>query len=126
VNVWKRYVRNEGIRLGQAERLLDRLDAVGLPAVILGDMNEWQGATALSRLTEEGFGNACAGRGSRCGPTWPGPVLSFPALFRVDHIFGRGVTFRDAAVLEAGGSDHYPVAARFAIRPPETAQANAR
>jgi hypothetical protein len=30
---------------------------------------------------------------------------------------GRGVSFLDAAVLEAGGSDHYPVVARVIVGP---------
>ena len=51
--------------------------------------------------------------GRRCGPTWPGHTLNFPATFRIDYILVRGVRFADSAVLEAGGSDHYPVAARI-------------
>lgn len=39
--------------------------------------------------------------------------MAIPALFQIDHILGRGVRFTDVAVLEAGGSDHFPVAARI-------------
>lgn len=116
VGVRERYFRNDGIRVGQVKRLLKHMDAAGLPAIILGDMNEWRGATALSRLTAGGFADACDGRGARCGLTWPGASVPLPALFRIDHILGRGVRFTDAAVLEAGGSDHYPVAARFDLK----------
>lgn len=115
VNVWKRYVRNEAIRVGQVERLLDHLDAARLPAVIMGDMNEWPGQVAMAELAKAGFRDSCYGLGSDCGPTWPGRTLVWPATFRIDYILGRGVRFTDAATLEAGGSDHYPVAARFRL-----------
>lgn len=115
VNVWKRYVRNEGIRVGQVRRLLKHLDAFQLPAIILGDLNEWSGQAAMTELATAGFTDACAGSGADCGPTWPGHAPPFPTLFRIDHIMGRGVGFTDAAVLEAGGSDHYPVAARVRV-----------
>jgi len=86
VNIWDRYWRIQAIRVGQAEHLARHLDGYDMPAIVLGDMNEW-----------------------------PGQTLYWPATFRVDHILGRGIKFTDAAVLEAGGSDHYPVAARFRV-----------
>lgn len=107
------YEHNKVIRVGQARWLLAHLDVVGDPAIVLGDFNEWPGQAALAVLYEAGFIDACNAKGSRCGPTWPGHVVPLPALVRVDHILGRGVVFSDAAVLEAGGSDHYPVAARI-------------
>jgi endonuclease/exonuclease/phosphatase family metal-dependent hydrolase len=36
-----------------------------------------------------------------------------PVGERIDYILGHDVRFADSAVLEAGGSDHYPVAARI-------------
>lgn len=120
------YEDNKAIRVGQARRLLEHLDGAGGPAVVLGDFNEWPGQAALETLYEAGFTDACRGRHSRCGPTFPGHVVPLPALFRIDHILGRGVAFSGAAVLEAGGSDHYPIAARFSIRQPGPTQANAR
>jgi endonuclease/exonuclease/phosphatase (EEP) superfamily protein YafD len=116
------YEDNRSIRVGQARRLLEHMDGAGGPAIVLGDFNEWPGQAALEALSASGFKDACHARRSRCGPTWPGHVVPLPALFRVDHILGRGVAFTDAAVLQAGGSDHYPVAARFRIAP-EPAQA---
>lgn len=112
-NLWQRYFRNRSIRVDQAKRLLSHLNEVRLPAIILGDVNEWPGQAALSELAKAGFRDSCGGRRNDCGPTWPGGILSWPATFRVDHILGRGVRFTDAAVLEAGGSDHYPVVAQF-------------
>ncbi len=107
------YEDNRAIRVGQARGVLQYLDGAGGPAIVLGDFNEWPGQAALEALREAGFTDACHARRNRCGPTFPGHVVPLPALFRVDHILGRGVEFADAAVLEAGGSDHYPVAARF-------------
>jgi endonuclease/exonuclease/phosphatase (EEP) superfamily protein YafD len=41
----------------------------------------------------------------------------------IDHILGRGLTFAKAEVLYEGGSDHYPVQARFDFAPPPQAAA---
>lgn len=112
-DLFQLYEDNKAIRVGQARRVLEHLEDVGGPAIVLGDFNEWPGQAALEALHEAGFTDACHGRRSRCGPTFPGHVVPLPALFRVDHILGRGVAFSGAAVLEAGGSDHYPVAARI-------------
>lgn len=112
-----RYRRNKALRLRQAQRLVDALDRDALPAVILGDMNEWQGQGALAYLAGAGFADACSSINARCGATWPGAVIPLPAVFRIDHILGRGIAFSDAAVLQAGGSDHFPVAARIAATP---------
>lgn len=115
VNVWKRYFRNQAIRMGQVAELLKHLDRRDIPAIILGDMNELPGQLAVSLIGAAGFADACGGVAARCGPTWPGGVIPLPAMFRIDHIHGRGVSFDGTAALEAGGSDHYPVAARFRI-----------
>jgi vancomycin resistance protein VanJ len=120
------YEDNKAIRLGQAQKLLEHLDGLGGPAIVLGDFNEWPGQAALATLHAAGFKDACHGRHSRCGPTWPGHVVPLPALFRIDHILGRGVTFSGAAVLEAGGSDHYPVATRILLEPRKLSAGSAR
>lgn len=115
-NLWRKYRRNERLRVRQAERLLRHLDTAGGPALILGDMNEWPGQAAVSLIGAAGFNDACGGGAARCGPTWPGRTIPLPAMFRIDHIYGRGVAFEGTAILEAGGSDHYPVAARVHMR----------
>lgn len=124
VGIWSRYWRNEGIRVNQARLLLNHLKPARRPTIILGDMNEMPRAAAMSVLAAAGFTDACHGSRPRCGPTWPGRFIPFPATFRVDHILGRGVTFADAAVLEAGGSDHYPVVARVIVGTRKIAEGN--
>lgn len=111
--LWQRYVRNRGTRAIQAGIVIDSLAKAGGPAVILGDMNEWPGQTALSLFTDAGFADACESRRNRCGASWPGEAVAFPALFHIDHILGRDVRFADAAVLGVAGSDHYPLVARI-------------
>ena len=111
----ERYYRHRKMRVGQARALLQHIDSVDMPAIVLGDMNEWEGQAALAVFADAGFRNACHARGSRCTATWPGRAVIGPAIFRIDHILGRGVDFRPAAVLNSGGSDHYPVVARFAL-----------
>lgn len=110
-----RYQRHKTMRMGQARALLQHIDSVDMPAIVLGDINEWEGQAALAILAEAGFSNACHALASRCGATWPGRAVPVPAVIRIDHILGRGVEFQQAVVLNSGGSDHYPVAARFAV-----------
>ncbi len=110
-----RYYLNRTARIGQVQALLQHLDSAAMPAVVAGDMNEWEGQAAMDVLADAGFRNACGAPESRCAATWPGDVGYGLAIVRVDHILGRGVEFRQAAVLNAGGSDHYPVVARFAV-----------
>lgn len=112
-DLWDMYHENKTLRLGQVSELLNHLNDTGLPAIIMGDLNEWPGQAAVAELAKAGFRDSCYASGSDCGPTWPGHTLNFPATFRIDYILGRGVKFADSAVLEAGGSDHYPVAARI-------------
>lgn len=114
-NLWRKYRRNAGLRVRQAERLLEHLDAAGGPAVILGDMNEWPGQAAVTLFGAAGFADSCAGIAARCTSTWPGGAVPLPAMVRIDHIYGRGVRFDRTATLDAGGSDHYPVAARISL-----------
>ena len=128
-DLWATYQINKSRRLGQIAELLKRLDGLDMPAIIMGDMNEWPGQAAVAALAEAGFRDSCYAPGGHCGPTWPGRTLSWPATFRIDYILGRDVRFADSAVLEAGGSDHYPVAARIVAvsKPPEsTAYASSR
>ncbi len=124
--LWQRYFRNKGTRIIQAGIVIDSLAKAGGPAIILGDMNEWSGQTALSLFNDAGFADACESRPNRCGASWPGEAMTFPALFQIDHILGRDVRFADAAVLGAGGSDHYPVAARVIVGPRQFAEGNAQ
>lgn len=119
------YRRNKAVRIEQVRLLLEHLDSVDEPTIILGDMNEWPGQAAMAALAEAGFEDACLQPDSRCGPTWPADVVYWPTALRIDHILGRGVAFSGAAVLDAGGSDHYPVAARFRLAP-RAPQATAR
>lgn len=114
-----RYERNRDLRVRQVELLVEALDRAALPAVILGDMNEWWGQDAIALLASAGFADACSASGARCGATWPGAVVPLPALFRIDHILGRGLAFTATAVLDAEGSDHFPVAARIVAPPAE-------
>lgn len=109
---WATIQANKTLRLGQIGELLKQMDGHDMPTVIMGDMNEWPGQAAVAKLAKAGFRDSCYVPGERCGPTWPGLTLPWPATFRIDYILGRDVRFADSAVLQAGGSDHYPVVAR--------------
>jgi endonuclease/exonuclease/phosphatase family metal-dependent hydrolase len=73
-----------------------------LPTVIVGDLNAVWPVTAVCR----GF------RRTARGATWS--ARGFPV--QLDHLLvGRGVTWRDAAVLEPVGSDHRPLRVHLRI-----------
>lgn len=113
-DAWDGWFRNRATRMEQARNILARLSGKEL-ALILGDMNEVAGQAALTMMADAGFDDACnagAATNASCGLSWPGAHIPWPAFVRIDHILGRGVRFSDSAVLDAGGSDHYPVATR--------------
>lgn len=113
-DAWQAYRRNRETRLAQAGIAIRKLATSGQPAVILGDMNEFSGQAALAFFRNAAFLDACDMPGAECAATWPGALVPLPAIVRIDHILGKGVRFADSAVLDAGGSDHYPMAATIA------------
>ncbi len=99
---------NDQLRRVEGDFLVKRLGKSSRPTLVLGDFNESFEGPALTALKQIGFTPAC----TTCWGTFPGPALSaVPAIFRIDHITGRGVAFDDAHTIRAGGSDHYPVRA---------------
>ena len=105
---------NDEKRRTEGAHLVKRLGKNGpRPTLVLGDFNEDLDGPALTALQTIGFKPACSGT---CWGTFPGPALSaVPAIFHIDHITGRGVTFSDARTVRAGGSDHYPVSATLRL-----------
>jgi endonuclease/exonuclease/phosphatase (EEP) superfamily protein YafD len=108
--------KNAATRKQQAETLVKRYAKVKTPVVLLGDFNEEPVGAAMGVLGDAGWSRGCLLPTSSCGATFPGPVVSWPAVFQVDHVLARGLTFLSAGTVRAGGSDHYPVAAKL-IRP---------
>lgn len=109
---------NAELREQQAENVVLRYAEVEGPVVLSGDMNEDAGGDAMKALGKGGFTLACAIPAQECGPTYPGATSILPAVFQVDHILGRGVAFSEARVVKDGGSDHFPVFARFVAAAP--------
>ena len=112
---WQTMERNDVLRRRQAKYLLYRYRDEARPVVMLGDFNEDTDGPALSLLDEKGFTNSCVIETETCEKTWPAFVRVLPAAFRFDHILGRNLNFVSSEVVRAGGSDHYPVAARFTL-----------
>ncbi len=113
---WDTIERNKVLRRRQAKYLLYRYQNETRPVLILGDFNEGVGEPALALLKERGFQNSCDIEPDGCQMTWPAMFGPLPARFRFDHILGRNVAFVAGRVIEGGGSDHYPVFARFSLR----------
>ncbi len=114
--------KNQQLRKDQATWLVRHHAHADLPMIILGDLNEGPDGDAVKTFVDAGFSRACDTAPQRsCGATWPGPAITglrglfSVAVFEIDHILGRGVTFLSAATLHSGGSDHYPVMARFTV-----------
>ncbi len=108
--------KNAALRTQQARAILARYPAEKGPVLLLGDMNEGVDGGAMAAFAGADFQRACDLATSKCGPTYPGATSALPAIWQVDHILGRGVTFESARVVRAGGSDHFPVTAR--LKPP--------
>ena len=82
----------------------------------MGDMNEGRSDPAVRFLIGKGYAHACEqAKISTCGATYPGATSILPAVLEIDHILGRSLKFYKASRITGGGSDHYPVTARFKI-----------
>jgi endonuclease/exonuclease/phosphatase (EEP) superfamily protein YafD len=74
--------------------------------VIGGDLNAVPGTTEIAKLTDAGWVSAVDAVGDPTALTSP----SSRPTSRIDWVFGRGVTFREAQVLtQVQTSDHLPV-----------------
>jgi vancomycin resistance protein VanJ len=85
----------------------------GLPTIVVGDFNERRGA-AVRRLEDAGFEDAVHAWDP--GRTWRWPVGPLTLHGTFDHVFVRGIAAVGADVLEAGNSDHLPVAVELVTR----------
>lgn len=103
--------KNDAVRAKQADALVARYATVTTPVVLLGDFNESPGGDALGKLAKAGFRRGCDVKGSSCTATFPGPAEPWPAVFEIDHVFARGLSFSNARTVRSGGSDHFPVRA---------------
>ncbi|MFO0594723.1 MAG: endonuclease/exonuclease/phosphatase family protein [Myxococcaceae bacterium] len=109
--------KNADVRRKQADTLVARYAKVKDPMILLGDFNEEPGGDAMEVLRKAGFARNCLGPDSWCQPTFPGPAVSWPAVFTIDHVLARGLTITATRTLKAGGSDHYPVEADLSLEP---------
>lgn len=102
------------VRKKQADALVARFAATTGPVVLLGDFNEEPGGGALAALERAGWARGCEVAGSSCSATFPGPRVPWPAVFTIDHVYARGLSFTWGRTLRVGGSDHFPVSALLA------------
>lgn len=107
--------KNAKLRKEQAQFLVARYAPEKGSVLLVGDLNEESSGQAVKTLEDAGFARACAVKDQRCGPTFPGATYFAPAIFEIDHVLGRGVTFESARVIREGGSDHFPVFATFRL-----------
>ncbi|HSH10139.1 MAG TPA: endonuclease/exonuclease/phosphatase family protein [Ilumatobacter sp.] len=101
------------IRARQVASVLDHLDAVGTPAIVVGDMNAtpaWPAYRRLRSRLRDGIADAARRAGRLPQRTWavrPG----WPAMLRIDHVLTAGVVLGDVVLHRVEGSDHLAVAA---------------
>ncbi len=108
--------KNKQLRINQAKYLISKYSGWKGPLIVLGDMNEGPGDGAINIFREANLKRSCDNALTEdCGATFPGATSIFPAVFEIDHILGRKITFKTARVLKCGGSDHYPVLSEITI-----------
>ena len=112
---------NDGPRKRQIRRLVTQLQAEPLPFIVAGDFNLSQHA-AIYSLLETAATDSYREVGVGWGNTWPDAtrfeiVPDFlPPLLRLDYVwYGGSLKAVSAERGPALGSDHYPVAVRFAL-----------
>jgi endonuclease/exonuclease/phosphatase family metal-dependent hydrolase len=102
------WLASAGARRLEVERFTAGL-ADGLPTVIAGDLNEGDAGPAVTWLKDRGFRNALTAFQPGV-PTWQWPVGAMTVRLQIDHIlYSEGLECAHAEVVEAGGSDHFPV-----------------
>ncbi len=105
--------RAVALRRLQVSAVLDHLDSVGTPAVVVGDMNAtpvWPAYRRLRSRLRDGIADAARHSGRSPQRTWaarPG----WPPMLRIDHMLTAGVVLDDVVVHRIAGSDHLAVAA---------------
>jgi len=115
------YVSTKSVRLLEIQALHRQLEP-GRPTVILGDFNEDDSGRAVGWLREQGMIDALREFDRRTNTRrWRTSYVTLRD--RLDHIlYSSGLHCLSARVVEAGGSDHYPVIALFqkarGARPP--------
>lgn len=100
------------IRREQGETIATFYDGVTDPIVIAGDFNEGTRGGSLRALAAAGFRDSCDGSDARCARTYRWKSW-LPSVKRIDHVYGRGVSFAAANVGGRGGSDHYAISTWF-------------
>jgi endonuclease/exonuclease/phosphatase family metal-dependent hydrolase len=108
----KPFIESQAIRRKEIEHFHGRLKA-GLPTLALGDFNEDETGSAVKWLIGKGFADVLAKVDPQI-PTWHGKLGGLDLVWRMDHIlFSKDLACVGAQVLLEGGSDHYPLVARF-------------
>jgi endonuclease/exonuclease/phosphatase (EEP) superfamily protein YafD len=115
---WWEMVR---LRRQQLDGLFEWLDHSGdEPVVVAGDFNaspRWPSYRRIARRLTDLVGERAEREGERPERTWswrPG----WPRMLRIDHVFGRGATARDVAVVPIVGTDHRAVVVDLEIHRP--------
>ncbi|HEY3446607.1 MAG TPA: endonuclease/exonuclease/phosphatase family protein [Myxococcales bacterium] len=103
-----------GLRLAQARRILDRLEADPWPKVLLGDFNALPGGSthrAVRRRLRDAFHAAGEGPSGTYPLPWPLPAV------RIDYLFvSEGVGVARSRVHATEASDHRPLTAEVRLQ----------
>jgi len=109
------YFSTRGDRLREVEYHTAALDPK-LPTIIAGDFNEEGDGQALAYLKDQGYTDAIA-QHVGAQRTWEWPLSTGGSMklhFQLDHIlYDDHFIALNAAVIEAGNSDHKPIVADF-------------
>ena len=99
-------------RRHQTRIVIEHLDEVGTPAIVVGDLNAtpaWPAYRRLRTRLRDGVADAAQRSGERPRRTWA-PRPGWPAMLRIDHVLTAGVVIDEVGVRRVSGSDHLAVA----------------
>jgi endonuclease/exonuclease/phosphatase (EEP) superfamily protein YafD len=97
----------------------DAFQAEPGPVLVAGDFNATWGNREFRRLLDAGLTDGAAARGRSFQMTWPRDRALVPPLARIDHVLtSPGLTVTGIWTVRGPGSDHRPVMAVIAVRPP--------
>ncbi len=110
--------QNYAGRLLQSQALAARLAHAPRPLIVAGDLNAPEASPVVGNLLALGLRDAYSAGGTGWGYSYGDATSARIAFLRIDHILvSEGVAVVDAAVGNAGPSEHRPVIADLVLPP---------
>lgn len=113
---WRNYKVGKRMRKYEADnirRFVDKTQSMGMPVLVVGDLNDWCGSDCLNTIMGDDLKDAWWEGGNGFGWTYFGWHLRL----RLDHIlYSDELELVDVKVVDTDLSDHKPLMARFRLK----------